>query len=490
VPRLRRLTNREYEAAVRDLVGPSIDLLTALPPDPRVKGFENNAQALTVTEGNLEEYARAAELVAGAVSIAELAPCDGEAAGCARTFVDGFCRRAFGRAPSAQERDRLLALFNLGSESGGYEGGIRLVVEATLQSPSFLYRTELGAENATGPVALTGAEIAARISFFLTGRRPDAALLADEARLTDATAIERHVRRLLATDDARDRLRAFFLAWLGLAEFDRVTKDPDLFPGFTPAVKREMEVEFRELIDRALWGAEGTLDHLFTDNHTVVGEALAVLYGTDLRERPEAGLATLYPGHRRGILSLPGVLATHAIGEGTSPVERGLLVRVDLLCDEVLPPPPNVPPLAGDPENRPRTTRERFADHTAQPACRPCHQRIDPIGFGFEQMDSLGRFRAEENKLPIDSSGVLDDAGGGEGPFTGPAELGERLVQSRKLRACFVKQLYRDLEGEREPERVACGMPAVQALYIDQRMRITDLIAAMLAREAQTGRSP
>jgi hypothetical protein len=76
--------------------------------------------------------------------------------------------------------------------------------------------------------------------------------------------------------------------------------------------------------------------------------------------------------------------------------------------------------------------------HRVNPNCATCHQRMDPLGFAFENFDAIGAFRTHEGKHAIDPSGVLP---GGE-TFKGPKELKAILAKRQGLFAkCLTEKL-------------------------------------------------
>jgi hypothetical protein len=161
---------------------------------------------------------------------------------------------------------------------------------------------------------------------------------------------------------------------------------------------------------------------------------------------------------RGGLLTLGSVLGSHAHSMETSPVKRGVFVRERLLCQELPDPPINVDttPPGLDPT---LTTRERFAKHTADAACTPCHALIDPIGFGFETYDGVGAYRTEENGLPVDDSGEVTELETGSADsvsFSGPQQLADMLAASPTAQACLATQYMRFVRGFVEPHGDIC----------------------------------
>jgi hypothetical protein len=146
------------------------------------------------------------------------------------------------------------------------------------------------------------------------------------------------------------------------------------------------------------------------------------------------------------VLSLPGFLAHHSAHEHTAPVQRGLFIRSRLLCDEVPAPPPSALASVPNPGDRSVTNRKKYAQHATAPQCAGCHQFMDPIGFGLENFDCVGRHQKTDNGFPVDASGSLVGTDV-DGPFTGPAELGTKLAGSAQVRRCFAQNLWRAAMG-------------------------------------------
>ncbi len=133
------------------------------------------------------------------------------------------------------------------------------------------------------------------------------------------------------------------------------------------------------------------------------------------------------------------VLASTAYPRRTSPVLRGQWILSEVLGAAVPPPPPGVPALdeSGDQE-KPQTLRERFEAHRQNPQCASCHDRMDPLGFGLENYDLVGRWREDEGGLPIDASGKLPSGQ----TFDGPYELKQAVLARRdEFRKHFLRKL-------------------------------------------------
>lgn len=429
---LRRLTQAEVSAAASQLLGVDAGALAeALGSDARQSGFTRNVDQ-RVGAAQAQALFDAAAAVAATVEVRALVPCETQP--CLHDALAQLAERAFRRRPSPEELERLQALFDEGARSGG--DGARLVVQALLQSPSFLYVTELG--TADEPGRLTGEELATSLALLFTGAPPDDALLA----LGRSGALEagedraRVARELLATPAGHRQVQRLVLEWLGADQADVAPKDEALFPGWE-AVAPDVLAESRALIDAVLFDGPGTLAALLTATQTTVSPSLASWYGL-----PAPGPQAQPPG-RRGLLLAGAFTAANALPDGTAPVRRGALIRRKLLCQNLPLPSGEGTNLVVPPPDPTRTTRERFAAHTASDACATCHALLDPIGFALERFDAVGRYRETENDLPIDASGVLVSAGDADGPFTDAVGLVTQLASSSAVRTCFARHLVR-----------------------------------------------
>jgi hypothetical protein len=249
--------------------------------------------------------------------------------------------------------------------------------------------------------------------------------------------------------------------WINVGAVADAPKNPQVFPSLSPAVVAAMQQELDQFIDVKVNAGQGTFLSLLSDTNSDIPAALIPIYGDDLRT--QNGITTLDPERRRGILSLPGVLTFHSADQHSGPIERGLLVRRQLYCQDVPPPPPSVlqqiqqHPI--DPSDTARTTRQKYEQHKTQAFCASCHSQFDSIGFGMEEMDGIGRFRTLENGLPVDSSGTLSTTDV-DGSFVGVAQLSQKLASSQMFSTCFVWQFFRFAES-----RVAA--PSEQCLVVE-----------------------
>lgn len=434
--RARRLSHAEYARSVADLLEmDDLDVVSRLPADTEVEGFDNDAEALVVSSLLADQYRSLAEELSEAADLDRLLPCEARDAGasnCAQAFIEAFGTRTFRRPIRAEELERYMGLFTEAATDGGFDEGIRWVIAAMLQSPHFLYRSELGAQDDSGRFVLTAWEQATELSYLLWGTTPDDALLEDAE---DGTLeLDDQIARLSADPRAHALAADVVSVWLQLDRLQTVSRE-----GLTDTLRESMAEEVRVLVE-TIAAEGGTLSELMLAQETWIADSeLAALYG-----QSDTGWVGI--DGEGGLMTRAAVLTTHGLSEGSGPVQRGVAVRERLLCDPLPPPPPSLetspPPV--DPD---ASTRERYAQHSDDPLCSGCHDKIDPLGFAFEHYDQLGAWRDLDGVHEIDASGELDGAG-----FDGVSELVDVMLDGAQLRACHVEVWRRWATGAE-----ACG---------------------------------
>ncbi len=491
--RLRRLTRRELENTLRDLLGVEADVEGAIAPDERVGPFYSNAVA-PPTDLLVEQYQELAVRVASEVEprMAELSPCDlGGDAGttCAAQFVTTFGSRAYRRPLESVEVEELVDLYEIGRQSGGAAGGFGAVIEAMLQSPFFLYHSDAASPGSPSavPVALDPYALASRLSYFLWSTMPDDELqkAAANGALGSDDALRGEVERMLQSAKAADMVAAFHRQWLGLANLAELDKDPTLYPQYGVELASAMLEETARFTQHVVLEADGLLETLLTSNLAFPQGPLFQVYGLEQPAGFVAGQSLeLDPTRRAGLLTQAAFLTRHAHGNQTSPVHRGIVVRENLLCQPMQPPPPGVNPVAPPPTEI-TSTRERFAQHVSDPSCAGCHQLVDPIGLGFEHYDAIGAYRETDGLGDVDASGELksvrDDLAG---PFDGAVELAAKLAQSSEVADCVARQWFRFSLGRVESKSDACSIQGIQSEFKASSRNVRTLLAQVVLSDA------
>lgn len=403
----------------------------------------------------------AKRVTADSAGLGKLLGCDVAAAAkkCEANLFDFVIARLFRGRQSTETVAELQQVFDAGEKlGGGFQSGARAVLEVALQSPEFLYRPELGrpVEERTAEWSAewsqpTDVEMASRLSFLLWDRGPDDELLSAAAQggLTEPADIEEQARRMVADPRAHGGVRHFYRDLL------RINRDPYVeaasSPEFTQAIAALMGQEFDGFVEHATFDGPGDFSALFAPT-TWVNGTLASYYGLPGVRGDAFQVVDLDPQKYAGILTQPAWLVRASSSTFTNPSRRGWVAAGAFLCQVVPPEPPIIGPI--QPPGPPgMTTRERLAQHVAEPACAGCHQIMDPLGFALEHLDAAGRYRETENGVPIDTSGHWAPDGP---PFAGAAELGALLAKDSRARDCFVTQWSRFAFGRIEAERNQC----------------------------------
>ncbi|NUP04696.1 MAG: DUF1588 domain-containing protein [Polyangiaceae bacterium] len=436
---MRRLTRVEYTRTVQDLIGRDAPMdVSRFPIDP-LTPYDNNyreqlpspivAEASYANAQSISAWVRAnVEVRDRVVDCNPTGPTD-EA--CMRHFVETFGRRALRRPLSDDEVERYVGLMAWNEGEGDFYAGVELAVEAFLMQPELLFRVEVGTPLDNGYVfQLDDFEVATRLSYLLRGTTPDDALLdkAASGELQDSEARRAEAERLLATPEAQAQIARFHAMWLGYEKFAADT-----------GIVTDMRVESDMLVERVVGAEPPDYAQLLRSSETYVTQTLADHYGMDA-DVGEGAWVSYADAGRAGILSHGSVLAAGSKANDTSPTRRGKFIRNQLLCQPVAPPPPEVDPDQSPTSEDPNACKiDRYAEHRNNPSCAGCHSLMDSIGFGLENYDLLGRYRAHDNDRPectIDGKGTVS----GIGDFQGPAELGELVLQSGAFEECVAQQ--------------------------------------------------
>jgi hypothetical protein len=491
---IRRVNRLEYNNTVRDLLGDTTRPADGFPAEEKRLGFDNNADALSVSPVLAEQYMKAAETIAADAlnnRWSALVPC---AAGttdaaavdaCGRDFIAAFGQKAYRHPLNADDTAVLTKVFDAGKATD-LSTGIRLVMETALQSPRFLYRVEFGATAAGQMVVkIDDWEMASRLSYLLWHSMPDDALFAaaQAGQLSSTDEIQAQVQRMISDPRARGVVADFNSQWLRVGEIADVEKLLSVFPKYTPAIAALMEQETEQFLDHVTWDGAGDLQSLFTAPFTFVNGPLAQYYGLSGVSGSTFVMTPLDTDTRRGgVLTQGGLLSLLGKANQTSPVHRGKFVREQLLCMQLPPPPADI--MIKPPElSTTLTTRQRFSQHSVDPACTGCHRLMDPIGLGFESFDGAGIFRATENGQPVDDSGEVKDSDI-PGGFHGVGELSAKLAASAQVQACVATHWFRYGYGRGETDADACSMSRVQSQFAAGGFKMRDLLIALTQTDA------
>ncbi len=477
--RVRRLSNIELQRSVHDLLGLETSLAERLPPDVRQEGYTPNAEQSMPATTAVRWASLADELAAEAVQqgLERFVDCDGAA--CRDAFISRVGRRAWRRPLVSGEASALSELFEVGKADGGLRQGVELTLSALLQSPNFLYLTELGAGAASRVRKLAPYEISAHLAYTLSGAPPDEELLAlAETGELDAPEVrQEQAWRILGRSSTRHHFRRFALEWLEVDELDSTAKDPEAHPRYEQ-LKPHMIEETRAFVDEVMVHHGASVGALLASGFASVDPSMARYYGLDA-----FGPAVPLRGTDRvGVLQHASFLSAHSLPNRTSPVLRGDFILRRVLCRK-MPRPAELGIEVVMPAPKPGTsTRELFVQHTADPQCRSCHQVIDPLGYALEGFDAAGKARTEDSGRPVNTHAELP-LQGERLTFDGAAQLSTWLANNPKTSDCFARQAFRYFSAQHDPEVEAAFMQVVRELPADKRGSLIEILVAYAASD-------
>jgi hypothetical protein len=484
---------------VRVLLGatsaPSVEL--GFPPDAK-QGPANSpaGPAFTVNDAQRVDPVLVQKLDAAALAlVAEarasgrleaLAPCaDASGAGgeaCAKQFIQSFGAKAFRRPLFEAEAAGLLAAYRIGATGYTHADGIDVVARIVLQSPGFLYLTEIGAEGASATFTMTPSEIAMSLSYLLTAEPPDDELLAAAVAgtLASAEGREAQARRLMAAPAGRERFVRVVREWLGIDDVARREKSQSVYPEFAD-VSHAIEQESRAFIDEVFTRENGSFSELLTADWTIADPKLAAIYGVpaaaDGQRTSLAGVA------RRGILNQAAFLSVFASNNSSHPVFRGVAMMRRVACLDI-PDPGALGIVVSFPAaDATKTTRDRFAQHAMDASCAGCHKTIDNFGFALEGFDGMGKQRTSENGLVVDTSVTLSTGSDLDGAYAGAPELVDALSRSEAVRSCLARQIFRSTAARSDASmKVAedAFLETWKQLPPEQQDRLPDVLVAFV----------
>ena len=462
---IHRLNRIEYNNTVRDLFGITSNPADRFPADGGGGGgFDNNADTLFVPPILMERYLQSAndildeakpERIFRVKPSAKLPKRDA-----AKQILAYFAYHGFRRPVQPNELTGLLRLYDIAAKDGEpFEKSVKFALKGVLVSPNFLFRVEKE-QNTASPYPISDYELATRLSYFLWASTPDDELLklANVKRLHDPKILDTQVDRLLKSPKATALAESFAAQWLKVKDlYTSSQPDPGKYPIFTPTLRDAMYQETIRFFDSAL-REEGSLLRLLDCDYTFVNEELAKHYGMEGVTGKEMRRVKLNDKKRGGVLTMASILTLTSYPLRTSPVLRGKYIMEQMLGIEVPPPPPVLATLP--PDDQPReglTFRQRLEKHRQNTLCAGCHSRMDPLGFGLENFDAVGKWRDEIGGKPVDASGVLPP----KITFNGSAEL-KQIVLQRK------DDFIRNLTGKMLSYSLGRGLEPYDTKVVEQ----------------------
>lgn len=478
---LVRLTHAQWANSVQQLLA-----LESLPvaadsfaPDAIVGNFSNNEKYLTTTQTLVSDYERAVEDLVDALTDQQLAKIYSgtDSAG----FIATFGRRAYRRPLTDEEIAKYTEIYTAGTEltreGSAFLKGAGLVIQVMLQSPYFIYRTELEPAGQT----LTGYELAAKLSLSLLDVTPSDQLLAaaEAGQLDTPEGVGAQATQILNDPRAVNAMRRFHGETLQFKRFDNLHKESSIVPEFTDTMEQSAKEAAYLFFDDIFTKDQG-LAEIFTSTTGYMNGELAALYDLPAPSGntfQQADLGAERPGY---FAQIPFLLL-HSVNYLPDPIHRGVDLGLRMLCAHV-DSPDFVPPSPPAPQPG-QSNREVIALTTSPEVCNNCHgYYINPLGFAFENFDGLGRFRTEDNGKAVDASGTYPFTEGDK-TFSGHVELMNTLVDSEQAHQCYAKNMMQFVLGR---ELKAEDMPEIESLgtLSQTRASVKELIVALVKSPA------
>lgn len=489
-PVVRLLSRDELQNTLEDLFGATVtdtDLpygnvaVTSLasPPSDFV-GASDFEKLDRITQNIAQEFVT--KLQAGSGKCADAG---GATPACVGDVLGAQGRRLFRRPLTTAELDAYKALYTAEKARKGHDAGLALALQGMLQSPSFLYRTEIGESSGVpGLQRLTTWEYAAALSFLITRSTPDDALLdaAASGALRTADGVRAQVRRLLGTKRGREGVLDFYTRWLQFQRWEDVDKDAKLFPSFDDAFKSAARRELFEVIAREVLSGKGSFRNLLTTRTGFVDAKLAAVYGVKAPGTP--GPVDLDPATRAGVFTQAAFLANTSKDNDTDVLHAGSLIFKQVLC-QPFPPPPDNPFLVGFTPDPMKSRRENLENRTtASAACAACHRVLNPVAVTFDAYDPIGRHRTTAEGHPIDTRGELKTTRDADGTFANLPEMMVHLARSAQVSECHVQHWLKYALGRELTEADGTSIKRAHEAFAAGNYDVMTMVAELVLGDA------
>ena len=413
---LRKLNSREYRNTVRALLRQDPQGMESWPPDAKdALGFERAPDALghsvtsvlfmdqTATQTS-ETY-----LQDNALAISQ---CDAEDDTCQQSAMQLFLEKAFRGPNDAATIARYLAFWQ-------QEKDPALLLNAVMLSPRFVFHLHKG-DRETPKHELYN--LATRMSYLLWAAPPDATLLqkVKNGTLADARAQELEIKRLLHHNNSSQFVKSFMMSWLGANHLETHSAHGAFTESLKDSLHQELILTLHDFVK-----SDRPLEEFFTFEYSYMNDKLRRHYGL-----PESGKESFHrvplPEQSKGIHMRGGIHA--ALSEFPAPMlfRKGNWVLSRLLCDEPAGEVADVEtPESGD-----------IFEHSANPACKSCHIRIDPIASVFTEIDPLGRTTGEDPARIFFERSLYGQS------FESLPQMFDIVSKHQRFIGCFNKMLY------------------------------------------------
>jgi hypothetical protein len=415
-------------------------------------------------------------------------PCtpDADGTACAQQLVTTFGQRAFRRPLTEAEVTRFMNLYTARAtitETGSFDEAAQVIIKAFLLSPSFLTRAETAEVPDGSYYALSGHEIASRLSYMLWGSTPDDALLTSAANgaLSTPEGILAEAQRMLADPKARSMVSSFHQQYAHMGAGTRwaaIQRDPALYPAFSEAMVPTLSAETERFFDYVVFDQGGTFQDLLTSTVAFVNSSTAPLYGVTGSFGADLTLTNLDAALRPGVFTRLGFLTAYSLYNRPSAILRGAFLQKEVLCTEIGAPPPGAEGTALPTEGL-LTNRERTDAQTAAAECAGCHHAIiNPTGYAMEAFDAIGAHQTTEK----DTGAAINTAasvliGTTTVDVTGPADLMQVIAASPEAQSCYARRWVQFAYERALTSEDSCTVDGLAAKLTQGGYTVLNLIA-------------
>lgn len=498
--RVRRLTHQEWRNSVIDILNVSpgepvyelvVSQATRLRRDSTTGAilFAGEADELKVDAGLAFGYSQAAAQVAETVvndNDVYGYLVNGNSESNKKNFINDFGVFTHRRLLTDEQKATYDDLFESGrtkyEDTRGFKGGVRLVIEAMLQSPYFLYRLELSDEDEREKgVPLDGPERAARLSYFMWGTMPDAELLiaAFKGDLDSIEGMREQAERLADDDRMKSGLLEFLGTVLAIDSYRGISPKLDSL-GSPENLGDLAYTEARLFLEQEIYAKDGGITTLFTSTNAYLNPALGALYDVDASEFDGDGFIkiSLSEDRRKGFFTRVGFLAKNSTRAFPDPIHRGVFLSKRIACLPLGNVPDGVPAL---PEVDPDVSnRERVEQHTeSENPCRGCHQpTINPYGFAFENYTSVGSYTTKDGKHTVDASTEVL-MGNNIVPVEDAVDLMAKMASHASVHECFAKHLISYAHGRALQAGDAALAEGLGELSLQEGLSVKELMVEL-----------
>ena len=492
--RVWRLSVEQFGNSVRDLLG--LAKAPALNNNGGTSQYAFFSDDSATVDANLQFsiYETVRDLMPQITpKIAQLTACTaGEAnEACAQRFAKSFGGKAFRRGLDDGEVTALMQVYSAEGNNTDFATGIGLMIQALLQSPSFLHRTELGpttlAPDTAGVTSLNPFEVATQLSFLLTNSTPDSALLAAASDGTLATneGVSAQIDRMLKLDVVRQNITNITLDWFNVNQLVIKTKAASFFESLPmadqlnqPAIQADLLASTQKFIQDVLWNGSGKIGDLVTSQKVFVNKRLATLYGYDFTGQTPDQFVAVTDTHRAGLLTQPAFLWSMSDPASTSIVHRGRFIHDDVVCQD---PGPGPGALLDDPTIQAKlamlpTELDKSQYRMATALCRGCHAQIDPYALVLQNFDAIGAWRTVADGVPVDPTGAYAAPSPlANQTLVGPVAFAKALVDGNLLTNCAAQKIASYVIGRMIRVAATCEVRDIQSKFAQTDGSMTSL---------------